>query len=248
LPPADLAGVPITPAKCLKQYLGHLTEYERTEILDYPHIYYFGQGVKKIKPNMNAEKVQTMGSQSRRSSNEEDPNFGFDDGKGNYRITVQDHIAYRYEIIGFLGKGSFGIAVKAFDHKKKQEVAIKIIKNKKKYYYQAGVELKILQYLKENDMEDMMNIIHMKDYSVFRKHLCISFELMSINLYEFLKMNEFEGLSLGLIRRFAIQLLYALKYLRDHEVIHCDLKPENILLKDPSKSGIKIIDFGSSCF
>jgi dual specificity tyrosine-phosphorylation-regulated kinase 2/3/4 len=31
-------------------------------------------------------------------------------------------------------------------------------------------------------------------------------------------------------------------------VIHCDLKPENILLKDPTKSGIKIIDFGSSCF
>lgn len=31
-------------------------------------------------------------------------------------------------------------------------------------------------------------------------------------------------------------------------MIHCDLKPENILLKDPTKSGIKIIDFGSSCF
>lgn len=31
-------------------------------------------------------------------------------------------------------------------------------------------------------------------------------------------------------------------------MIHCDLKPENILLKDPAKSGIKIIDFGSSCF
>jgi dual specificity tyrosine-phosphorylation-regulated kinase 2/3/4 len=46
--------------------------------------------------------------------------------------------------LGFLGKGSFGIAVKAFDHKRKQEFAIKIIKNKKKYYYQAGVELKIL--------------------------------------------------------------------------------------------------------
>jgi dual specificity tyrosine-phosphorylation-regulated kinase 2/3/4 len=42
--------------------------------------------------------------------------------------------------------------------------------------------------------------------------------------------------------------LYALKYLKEHEVIHCDLKPENILLKDPTKSGIKIIDFGSSCF
>ena len=30
--------------------------------------------------------------------------------------------------------------------------------------------------------------------------------------------------------------------------MHCDLKPENILLKDPGKSAIKMIDFGSSCF
>ena len=125
----------MTPAKCLKQYLNHLTEYERVEILDFPQIFYYGHGVKKIKPAMNNPLPQNSGSLSRRSSNEEDPNFGFDDSKGNYRITVNDHIAYRYEILGFLGKGSFGIAVKAFDHKKKQEVAIKIIKNKKKYYY-----------------------------------------------------------------------------------------------------------------
>jgi dual specificity tyrosine-phosphorylation-regulated kinase 2/3/4 len=42
--------------------------------------------------------------------------------------------------------------------------------------------------------------------------------------------------------------LQALKFLRDENIIHCDLKPENILLKSPDKSGIKIIDFGSSCF
>jgi dual specificity tyrosine-phosphorylation-regulated kinase 2/3/4 len=30
--------------------------------------------------------------------------------------------------------------------------------------------------------------------------------------------------------------------------VHCDLKPENILLKEYNKSGIKMIDFGSSCF
>jgi len=39
-----------------------------------------------------------------------------------------------------------------------------------------------------------------------------------------------------------------LKYLREENLIHCDLKPENILLKSPDKSGIKVIDFGSSCF
>lgn len=36
--------------------------------------------------------------------------------------------------------------------------------------------------------------------------------------------------------------------MREENLIHCDLKPENILLKSPDKSGIKVIDFGSSCF
>jgi serine/threonine protein kinase len=30
-------------------------------------------------------------------------------------------------------------------------------------------------------------------------------------------------------------------------IIHCDLKPENIMIREVGKSGIKIIDFGSSC-
>jgi dual specificity tyrosine-phosphorylation-regulated kinase 2/3/4 len=83
---------------------------------------------------------------------------------------------------------------------------------------------------------------------VYRNHLIISFELFSINLYEFIKDNNFEGVPLSLIRRFAIQILQALRYLKEENLIHCDLKPENILLKTPDKSGIKVIDFGSSCF
>jgi serine/threonine protein kinase len=53
---------------------------------------------------------------------------------------------------------------------------------------------------------------------------------------------------MGLIRRLAVQLLYCLKFLKQHKIIHCDLKPENILLKHPNKAGIKVIDFGSACF
>lgn len=37
-----------------------------------------------------------------------------------------------------------------------------------------------------------MNVIHLEDYVVFRKHLCISFELLSMNLFEFLKVNDFQ--------------------------------------------------------
>lgn len=38
------------------------------------------------------------------------------------------------------------------------------------------------------------------------------------------------------------------RFLHQHSLIHCDLKPENILLMQPSRSAIKVIDFGSSCF
>lgn len=43
-------------------------------------------------------------------------------------------------------------------------------------------------------------------------------------------------------------MLNALCFLRKNSIIHCDLKPENILLKHPNKSGVKLIDFGSSCY
>jgi len=57
-----------------------------------------------------------------------------------------------------------------------------------------------LKYLKVNDPNDENNIVRIKDYVVFRNHLCITFELLSINLYEFIKNNNFQGVSLGLIR------------------------------------------------
>ena len=68
-----------------------------------------------------------------------------------------------------------------------------------------------------------------------------------MNLYEFIKIHDFKGFSLKLIRRFTKQLLNSLVLLKSHKVIHCDLKPENILLAHPAHSEIKVIDFGSSC-
>ena len=45
----------------------------------------------------------------------------------------------------------------------------------------------------------------MHEHFSFRSHLCIVFELLSFNLYEFMKSNAFMGVSLALIRRFAVQ-------------------------------------------
>ena len=91
--------------------------------------------------------------------------------------------------------------------------------------------------------------VRLLTHFMYRNHQCLVFEMLSLNLYELLKNTQFGGVSLNLIRKFAKQVLKALLFLarKDVDIIHCDLKPENILLRHPKKSGVKVIDFGSSC-
>ena len=56
-------------------------------------------------------------------------NHGFDNEQQEYIVVMNEHIAYRYELVKRLGKGSFGIVLRAFDHKTKEVVALKILKN-----------------------------------------------------------------------------------------------------------------------
>lgn len=47
----------------------------------------------------------------------------------------------------------------------------------------------------------------------------------SLNLYELIKKNNYQGFSLSLIRRFANSLISCLRLLYRENIIHCDLKP-----------------------
>ena len=81
--------------------------------------------------------------------------------------------------------------IKCYDHKNKEFVALKILRNKKRLYKQGLVEAKLIDHLNTNDPEDKKNIIRKTNQFVFRRHLCMTFEMLSINLYEFIKMNQF---------------------------------------------------------
>jgi dual specificity tyrosine-phosphorylation-regulated kinase 2/3/4 len=129
---------------------------------------------------------------------------GFDDDKGDYHVKMRDHVAYRYEVVDMLGKGSFGQVVKTLDHKTNKHVALKMIRNKKRFHQQALVEVKILEKIRIEDADDSANIVKMIDSFYFRGHLCIVFEMLSMNLYEFIKSNNFRGFSLTLIRKYVL--------------------------------------------
>ncbi|GAA5931613.1 hypothetical protein JCM1841_004727 [Sporobolomyces salmonicolor] len=223
---------PLDPKDALSLYSRYLSPYEKEEMRDYSKVYFVGPNCDK-KPA--AKEVTTN-------------NHGYDDDRGDYLIVSHDHIQYRYEVIDVLGKGSFGQVLQCRDHKTGEMVAIKIIRNKKRFHHQALVEIKVLENLVKWDPDEKHFVIRMVDSFTFRGHLCIVTELLSINLYELVKANNFAGFSTTLIRRFTLQILGSLSLLRHHRVVHCDLKPENILLKHPAKSAIKVIDFGSSCF
>jgi serine/threonine protein kinase len=224
-----MSSFPMTSSSALRSFKSHLTLWEQGEILDYNQVYF-------------------LGLKSGKSRSFSGFNNGFDDDRNDYRALIGDHIAYRYEILQTLGKGSFGQVFKVMDHKEKELQALKIIRNKPRFHQQGTIEVKVLQQLKNSDKDDKNHVIHLKEAFSFREHLCITFEILSINLYEFLKSNSFNGLSLSLIQRFTAQLLQGLSLAKDQKIIHCDLKPENILLKQSSKSCVKIIDFGSSCY
>jgi dual specificity tyrosine-phosphorylation-regulated kinase 2/3/4 len=76
---------------------------------------------------------------------------------------MHEHIAYRYEIVKKLGKGSFGIVLRVFDHKLKEFMALKILKNKKRLYKQGLVEAKLIETLNKADPDDKKNIIRKLD-------------------------------------------------------------------------------------
>ncbi|XP_062819325.1 dual specificity protein kinase CLK3 isoform X3 [Anolis carolinensis] len=155
-----------------------------------------------------------------------------DDKEGHLVCRIGDWLQERYEIVGSLGEGTFGKVVECVDHARGNSlVALKIIRNVGKYREAARLEINVLKKIKEKDKENKQPslCVLMSDWFNFHGHMCIAFELLGKNTFEFLKENNFQPYPLAQIRHMAFQLCHALKFLHDNQLTHTDLKPENIL-------------------
>uniref|UniRef100_G3NFY3 dual-specificity kinase n=1 Tax=Gasterosteus aculeatus aculeatus TaxID=481459 RepID=G3NFY3_GASAC len=171
-----------------------------------------------------------------------------------------------YEIVSTLGEGTFGRVMECIDHRRGgASVALKIIKNVEKYKEAARLEINVLEKINEKDPDNKFLCVQMYDWFDYHGHMCISFELLALSTFDFLKENNYLPYSIGQVRHMAYQICLAVKYLHDSKLTHTDLKPENILFvnsdftmsfnvekkrddRTVKSTAVRVVDFGSATF
>ncbi|KAM6434880.1 dual specificity protein kinase CLK2 isoform 1-T1 [Liasis olivaceus] len=197
---------------------------------------------------------------SRRAKNVED------DVEGHLIYAIGDCLQERYEIISTLGEGTFGRVVQCIDHRRGgTRVALKIIKNVEKYKEAARLEINVLEKINEKDPDNKNLCVQMYDWFDYHGHMCISFELLGLSTFDFLKDNNYLPYPLHQIRHMAYQVCQAVRFLHENKLTHTDLKPENILFvnsdyemtynlekkrdeRSVKSTAIRVVDFGSATF
>ncbi|XP_021173837.2 dual specificity protein kinase CLK2b isoform X1 [Fundulus heteroclitus] len=170
------------------------------------------------------------------------------------------------EVLDTLGEGTFGKVVQCLDHSRGgRPIALKIIKNLEKYREAAKLEINVLEKIREKDPGNKHNCVQMLDWFSFYGHVCISFELLSLSTFDFMKSNNFLPYPTNQIRHMASQICHAVSFLHDNKLTHTDLKPENILFVNADYSlvynaekkcferrvrdtTVRLVDFGSATF
>ena len=143
----------------------------------------------------------------------------------------------KYEVLGVVGEGAYGIVYKCRNKETDKFVAIKKFKEIEDKLVQKTMkrELKMLQMLKHD------NVVDFQEAFIYKENLFLVFEYVEKNLLEVLEKYP-EGLNPKLIKSFVFQMCKAVHYLHMKNIIHRDVKPENLLVDE--NMNLKLCDFG----
>ena len=224
---------PITPQEAKEKYYHLLTNADLADINNFPEIYYIRSN---LPPCKNTARFSRYKPDKNKSSI-------------HYPFTEREHIAFRYEQMQLLGRGTFGIVIKCLDHKEKDFVAMKIVKNLPQDLEQIQMENEFLRLFQENGKSYDSHIIRLLNSFQYRGYTCFVTELMAIDLYKFQVQRYPQGIPKNIVKIMIRQIACSIKAVHRHGYVHCDIKPENIMLLTHSsmKPSLRLIDFGCIC-
>ena len=132
----------------------------------------------------------------------------------------------KYEIIGIVGEGAYGVVYKAKCKETGDFVAIKKFKESDEDEIAKKTimrEVKMLRLLKYK------NIVLLKEAFKRKGRLYLVFEYVEKNLLEVLEDNAV-GIDPKRLRLFIYQIIKGVTFCHKNYVVHRDIKPENLLI------------------
>ena len=153
-------------------------------------------------------------------------------------------IRKNFELIYMLGNGAFG-KVRLYRDKNDKSLlyAIKTLKKKNIPYYEFKLIKTEVDILSELDHPNIVNYFGTFE-DEFYIHIIMEY-LKGDNLFKVISVKNYTGFDEQDMSNIIFQLVKALFFIHNKNIVHRDIKPENILFSDKKDfSSLKLIDFG----
>ncbi|XP_037991489.1 cyclin-dependent kinase-like 2 [Motacilla alba alba] len=144
----------------------------------------------------------------------------------------------KYQVLGLVGEGSYGMVTKCRNRESGQIVAVKKFLESDDDAAVRKIALREIKLLKQLRHENLVNLL---DVCKRKKRWYLVFEFVDHTVLDDLNDSP-NGLDCERVRKYLFQIMRAIAFCHSHNIIHRDIKPENILV---SQSGVvKLCDFG----